>query len=174
MSYGAASFKTIDGKERFAIQTDGAVKAPNNTGSGGSNLLFLNASNGNMYMDVGAFYTQNGYKPGGGSWGSWSDIRLKDVKGSFARGLDEVLRLSPVTYSYKQGNDKNFDSSLTHVGLIAQDVQNVIPEAVEVGEDGYLIINNDPIIWSMLNAIKELKAENDALRERVERLEQGR
>ena len=32
-------------------------------------------------------------------------------------------------------------------------------------EDAYLSVNNDPIIWTMLNAIKELKAENDALKQ---------
>lgn len=34
-------------------------------------------------------------------------------------------------------------------------------------EDGYLSVNNDPIIWTMLNSIKELKAENKATREEL-------
>ena len=46
---------------------------------------------------------------------------------------------------------------------MAQDVQTVIPEAVEEDEDGYLMVNKDPIFWTMLNAIKELKAENETL-----------
>jgi len=33
------------------------------------------------------------------------------------------------------------------------------------------MVNNDPIIWAMLNAIKELKAENESLRKRIEVLE---
>jgi len=31
----------------------------------------------------------------------------------------------------------------------------VIPEAVSANDKGYLLVNNDPILWSMLNAIKE-------------------
>jgi len=42
-----------------------------------------------------------------------------------------------------------------HVGVVAQDVQKVIPEAVTENSKGYLLVNNDPIIWTMLNAIKE-------------------
>ena len=58
-----------------------------------------------------------------------------------------------------------------YVGLVAQDVERVIPDAVEKNDQGYLMLNNDPIIWAMLNAIKELKAENEQLRKRVEALE---
>jgi len=58
-----------------------------------------------------------------------------------------------------------------HIGFSAHDVQEVIPEAVEEDENGYLIVDNDPILWTMLNAIKELKAQNDELRSRVEALE---
>jgi len=42
-----------------------------------------------------------------------------------------------------------------HIGVVAQEVQKVIPEAVTENSKGYLVVNNDPIIWSMVNAIKE-------------------
>ena len=61
-------------------------------------------------------------------------------------------------------------SDRDYVGVVAQEVQAVIPEAVERGEEGYLEVNNDPIIWTMLNAIKDLKAENDALRQELNAL----
>jgi hypothetical protein len=59
------------------------------------------------------------------------------------------------------------------VGFAAQEVQKVIPEAVQENSNGYLTVNNDPIILAMFNAIKELKAENDQLRRRVETLEKS-
>jgi hypothetical protein len=37
--------------------------------------------------------------------------------------------------------------------------------------NGYLVVNNDPIIRTMFNAIKELKAENETLKKRLDRLE---
>jgi len=56
--------------------------------------------------------------------------------------------------------------SQEHVGFVAQEVQKVIPEAVSTNDKGYLLVNNDPILWSMLNAIKEQQKEIAALRSR--------
>jgi len=39
----------------------------------------------------------------------------------------------------------------------------VIPEAVSRNNRGYLLVNNDPILWTMLNAIKQEQAEIEAL-----------
>jgi hypothetical protein len=94
-------------------------------------------------------------KIGGGSWGTYSDRRLKDLDGSFVSGLSQVLRINPVRYRYKEENGMGIHDGDEHIGLVAQDVQNVIPEAVTENSKGYLLVNNDPIIWAMLNAIKE-------------------
>jgi hypothetical protein len=45
-----------------------------------------------------------GYQAGGGQWGALSDARIKTVQSEYTAGLDEVLRLRPVVYTYK-GND---------------------------------------------------------------------
>jgi hypothetical protein len=94
-------------------------------------------------------------KPGGGSWGTYSDGRLKNLNGSFNSGLSQVLKLNPVRYRYKSDNALGIRDTEEHIGVVAQDVQRVIPEAVTENGKGYLLVNNDPIIWSMLNAIKE-------------------
>lgn len=126
-----------------------------------------------LTVDTGGNLTiiGNAYKPGGGSWLASSDERLKDVYGGFSAGLDGILKLDPVYYSYKAGNTRNLPDDQTYVGVVAQNVKSAIPDAVTVGEDGYLNVNNDPIIWAMVNSIKELKAENDELRARIEALE---
>lgn len=56
-----------------------------------------------------------------------------------------------------------------HVGFVAQDVQRVIPEAVTENSKGYLLVNNDPILWTMLNAIKEQQREIASLRGQLRR-----
>ncbi len=94
-------------------------------------------------------------KPGGGSWGTYSDGRLKNLDGNFDSGLSRILKLHPVRYHYKQDNGMGIQDANEHIGLVAQEVQKVIPEAVTQNSKGYLLVNNDPIIWSMLNAIKE-------------------
>jgi hypothetical protein len=98
-------------------------------------------------------------KPGGGSWGTFSDRRLKTLNGAFGSGLSKILKINPVRYRYKADNALGLHDSEEHIGVVAQDVQKVIPEAVTENSKGYLMVNNDPIIWSMLNAIKEQQGE---------------
>lgn len=110
---------------------------------------------------------------GGASWSVYSDIRLKDIQGTYTKGLKEVEALTPIVYSYKKDNALGLQSDSPSVGFAAQEVQKVIPEAVQENSNGFLTVNNDPIILAMFNAIKELKAENDQLRRRVETLEKS-
>lgn len=112
----------------------------------------------------------NASKPGGGTWAVFSDERLKNIKGSFTTGLNAVMRLQPIRYEYKPQNALGIRMIGQHIGFSAQNVQQVIPEAVSQTEGGYLTVNNDPIIWAMLNAIKEQQAEIEKLKTEVRRL----
>ncbi len=103
-------------------------------------------------------------KPGGGSWFVSSDARLKDISGEYDRGLDQIVSLNPVTFYYKEDNPRGLPTDKEYVGFVAQEVQNVFPEAVSEGPDGYLDFNIHPVNVAVVNAIKELKAENEALR----------
>jgi len=61
------------------------------------------------------------------------------------------------------------------VGVVAQQLQQAVPDAVQTNAAGYLTVNNDPVIWTTVNAVKELnqklERENGELRARLERLE---
>ncbi|MCB0378494.1 MAG: tail fiber domain-containing protein [Bdellovibrionales bacterium] len=114
-----------------------------------------------------------------------SDGRLKDIRGDYNLGLDEILKLAPVRFNYKKGNPLKLPSEREQIGLIAQDVKPVIPEAVFEREDGFLELNVDPIRWASINAIQELhqlhkktlqelknaRNEIDTLKARLEELE---
>jgi hypothetical protein len=135
----------------------------------------INTTNPDMALSVNG----NADKPGGGSWAVFSDERLKNITGRFTRGLDAILKLQPIRYEYKPENDLNLPSEGEHVGFSAQEIEKFIPEAVVKNEKGYLLINNDPILWTMLNAIKEQHAQivqqteqNRKLQERLNALEQ--
>jgi Chaperone of endosialidase len=80
---------------------------------------------------------------------------LKTVNGGFTDGLSQIMKIQPTHYRYKPGNAMGIRDTDEHIGVVAQDVQKVIPEAVTENSKGYLLVNNDPIIWTMLNAIKE-------------------
>ena len=109
-------------------------------------------------------------KTGGGAWAVFSDERLKNIKGRFTSGLNAVMQLQPIRYEYKPGNPLNLDSKGEYVGFGAQALQKIIPEAVVRNGNGYLQVNNDPIIWTMLNAIQEQQKEIEELRGQVRRL----
>ena len=109
-------------------------------------------------------------KTGGGSWLSFSDERLKNIKGNYNSGLKAVMQLQPLRYSYRQNNAAGVTPSGDHIGFSAQAVQKVIPEAVTSTSTGFLMVNNDPIIWTMLNAIKEQQQQIEELKQEVRRL----
>ncbi len=115
---------------------------------------------------------------GGTAWAVSSDLRLKTVLGDYQKGLNEIIALQPVRFRYLENNPRHLSSDIEQVGFVAQDVQEIFPEAVSEAEDGYLDFNIHAINIALVNAIKELKAENDRLKtenreqnSRIERLE---
>ena len=107
---------------------------------------------------------------GGGSWQFFSDERLKNIKGRFNSGLKAVMQLQPIRYEYKRDNALGLMSGKEQVGFGAQALQKIIPEAVSKNANGYLMVNNDPILWTMLNAIKEQQKEIAELKGQVQKL----
>ena len=140
-----------------------------------TNTLVLNRQGGNVGIGTAApteLLSVNGSasKPGGGTWSVFSDERLKNIKGPFSSGLKAVMQLQPLRYEYKPANALGIRMTGQQIGFSAQAVQQVIPEAVSQTENGYLMVNNDPIIWTMLNAIKEQQQEIEKLKQEVRRL----
>jgi hypothetical protein len=108
---------------------------------------------------------------GGALWATYSDRRLKDLHGDYNKGLSEIVTLQPVVFSYKADNPLDLPNENIEYGLIAQEVQDIFPEAVSESRKGYLQLNMNPINVAFINAIKELKAANDNLQEKVIDLE---
>lgn len=108
------------------------------------------------------------FKPGGGSWSSLSDARIKTVEGDYADGLEQVLGLNPVVYRYKDG--EGFSDDL-RVGLIAQDVEQVMPNMVSRSEgtiagepvNDLRTLDTSELIFALVNSIKELHARIEVL-----------
>ena len=101
-----------------------------------------------------------------------SDARFKKNITPFGRALDNVARLQPVRFYWRadQFADRHFGANETS-GLIAQDVEKVLPELVTTDENGYRAVRYGDLPMHMLQAIKDLKAENDALKRRLDLLE---
>jgi len=102
-----------------------------------------------------------------------SDRRLKKDITPFAPALDKVAALQPVTYFWRANEfpNRHFGNSRNY-GLIAQDVEAVLPELVATESDGYKAVDYSELPLLTIQAVKELKAENDALKKRVDALEE--
>lgn len=90
-----------------------------------------------------------------------SDERLKNIDGAFTRGLADVLQLSPISYHWNPLS--GLDTATQYAGFSAQNVQQAIPEAVGSSTNGYLTLQDRPLIAAAINAIKELSAKLDTL-----------
>jgi hypothetical protein len=110
-------------------------------------------------------------KTNGGSWSVLSDFRLKNIIGKYDKGLNEIIALQPVVFTYKEGNPRKISSVEQQVGFVAQDVQKIFPGAVNLCNDGYFDFNMHSVNVALVNAVKELKTENDRLKAKISSLE---
>ena len=95
-----------------------------------------------------------------------SDRRLKYVGKDNNDGLAKIKQLKVFNYVYKKDTTKT-----PHVGVIAQDLQKVFPNAVKKGKDGFLTIRMEDMFYAVINAIKELDAKYQAQEKRINELE---
>jgi len=97
-----------------------------------------------------------------GAWVNYttvSDARLKTnvVPVSSTQGLDIVNQLNPVFYDWDKNNPRTQSFGDKHqVGFIAQEVEKVLPEVVDVGEDSYRSVQYGKIVSVVVAAVKEL------------------
>jgi hypothetical protein len=140
-----------------------AIACPN-TGN-----VWINYEAGNLGVGTdGPSYKLhvNGTAYATGAAGSLSDIRHKNNVVSTSKGLNEILQLNPVEFEWNE--DKIIDKGMEgiHLGFIAQEVANILPNTilVEPNEEETLGIKYNELIPVLVNAIKELKAEIEVLK----------
>jgi len=106
-----------------------------------------------------------------------SDERLKKGIEPLNASLDKVLRLRGVSYEWSERNNKGRGVSNREIGLLAQEVETVLPELVRTDNKGYKAVAYDKLVPVLIEAVKEQqKGFEKALSEkdsRIERLEQA-
>jgi hypothetical protein len=97
-----------------------------------------------------------------------SDIRLKNNIKVIDKALNKVLQLEGITYNWNNIAAEKIEKSTTEreSGIIAQQVKEVLPEAVSERADGYLGVRYEKLIPLLVQAIKELKEEVEELKNR--------
>jgi len=141
----------------FGVGSNG-ITATNNTttGAGNGHEFYVFRRNSTQ---IGSIVMSN---TDGTTYSTSSDARLKNVLGE-AKGLEIVNKLNPVNFEWKES--KNVQD-----GLIAQEVQELIPHAVAVSEEGHYSMDYSQVVTPLIKAIQEQQEQIDALQSEINKL----
>jgi cysteine-rich repeat protein len=149
---------TLACSQRMVIQSDGDV------GIGVTSPAYRVEVGGG---DVNT--TDGGYRDSGSCVAGTcaSDVRLKENINPLSGSLEKINSLEPVSYNF---TDPKYGPG-TQIGLIAQEVEKVFPEWVVDNAEGYKSIRYGlQIQMHLIQAMKELKKENEVLKAEIEAL----
>ena len=149
----AQSRFVTEGKQLF-IQNNTSI----NFGSiGNAGVVSINTTNGNLSVTGNS--TVDGNLSVAGTVSSSSDIRLKENITNLNNSLDKISNIRGVNY-----NLKNDETKTKTAGVIAQELLEQIPEAVNDSDSEHLRVNYNAIIPYLIESVKELKREIDDLK----------
>ena len=107
------------------------------------------------------------YLPSGNTaWVSTSDERLKNITGEITDAINKVSQLRAAEFTWKSD-----ESNKPQVGLIAQDVQTVLPEAISENDKEFLGVSYTDVIPLLVASIKEQQTIINDLKARITALE---
>ena len=150
----------VDGTNQIVI---GNV---NITGKGNS-TAFISAAGGPVYAGNNS-----------ADFSTTSDRRIKKNIVDNNTGLDAINQIRVRNFEYRTPDEIDelpkksaIKQEGTQLGVIAQEIQPILPDVVKEESTGCYSVDPGNIKWYMINAIKELSAENDELRKRLDALE---
>jgi len=103
-----------------------------------------------------------------------SDIRLKENITQLTDVLEKIQKIRGVSFDWNKLYESfNRSSGHREIGVIAQEVAAVFPELVTTwGEEEYMAVDYGRLTGVLIEAVKELKAENDELKEKIDLIEE--
>ena len=107
------------------------------------------------------------------TWSTTSDIRIKKNIVENATGLDAIEKIQVRNFEYKTQDEIITDNpeleevidsigqkpTGQQLGVIAQEIEEILPDVVETQTTGIKTVNPDNLTWYLVNAVKELSAE---------------
>ena len=93
---------------------------------------------------------------------AFSDKRVKENIKTIDNALDKVTKLRGVTYNRKDTEDKS-----TKIGVIAQEIEKILPEVVETDKKGLKSVAYGNVVGVLIEAVKELTAEVEQLKKQI-------
>lgn len=151
--------------------------------------LHLNPLGGNIFMFGGGGFGEPSprafkvwgdvFKSQAGPWDAISsDNRVKTEINPYSTGLETLIKLTPVSYKYN-GKAQTPKDGKTYLGFIAQDVQKIDDSLVEKyrgklnetdnSETDLFRVKEYPLIYMLINSIKELHKKVQAIEQKINR-----
>ena len=87
-----------------------------------------------------------------------SDIRLKENIVPIPNALEKVNQISGNTYDWKEGYEEIHSHKGNDVGVIAQEIEQILPQIVTNRDNGFKAVQYEKIVPLLIEAIKELSA----------------
>jgi hypothetical protein len=165
-----ASTTNLTGDNFLNFQTNATYDANGNYVSGAVQRFIVRADGYIASGSLGGGATTLSVDASGGIIRTPSDARLKSNITTITYGLDIANAIRPVFYTW---NEPERLGAGRQIGMIAQEVAVLVPEAVSAGldEDGTLSLDYQKLVPVLTKAIQELSAENTALKSRLDSLE---
>lgn len=148
--------QTVQANGRFTFYMGNASVLTMRLTSGGNILMGTTTDNGERLYVSGSIRAT-------GSITANSDARLKKNIERIENALEKVGQISGYTYNTIYDEER-------HAGVIAQEIDKVLPEIVNKGNDGLMGVEYGNISALLIEAIKDLKKDNESLRAIVEGL----
>ncbi len=180
---------SVDGAIRIKSNTStgffggnyGTIQFVSNAGSASYGTIIVNQSN-QMLLQTGggnvgigtstpSYKLQVGNSADGSvavanAWNTFSDERLKRDLASIDNAEEILEKINGYFYYWIDGEDDS-----RQLGVIAQEVREVLPEVVNEGEDGILTVDYSKLSALLIDIAKKQKLRIDSQEERIERLE---
>jgi hypothetical protein len=102
-----------------------------------------------------------------------SDINLKTNIRPISDSLNKLLKISGVNFEWKdeyitqKGGEDGYFVRKNDIGVIAQEIEKVLPEAVATREDGYKAVRYELIIPLLIEAVKEQQKQIEELKKKL-------
>jgi hypothetical protein len=145
--------------------TVGRVALFTGSGSLGNSIIVDDGTNvGVGIAPAGTFKLQVNGKVGSTGINETSDLRYKKNIFTIENPVQKVLALRGVNYFWRtdEFKEKNFDST-AQIGLIAQEVEKIIPQVVATDANGFKSVEYSKLVALLIEAIKEQQKKIEAL-----------
>lgn len=147
----------------------------------GAAVSFGTQTNAGVFTEAGRFQISGGtaLRVYGSIWANGttyaSDARFKKNIVTIENSLNKIMQLRGVRYEMMAAEypSKNF-SEEKQIGLLAQEVEAVVPEVVSTGDDGYKSVDYAKLVPLLIESIKDLKQKLNIMQEEINSLKKNK